>query len=473
MGKTHRGSASPGTVKQVPKARAKGKASPKPKAKASADESSRPSTVLHAAARKAQGDDITCEICTTTPQDTVSLILTSRRLVFVVCACMCFSFLRMSPRRQHIARARQDSKWALHKKVSIAGNAEELQPAGPFCEECFCIGNEVLGYAPQAMEKFATDYSDSASVKSKVEQARESRRSGKLASGQSSASSGVAKCFSQRVRVLDTFAAFTEDELRKLLNKYRVPRLALRKVQSLEIPSRANPALLETVYLFKQEDLPERRGGRDIILESEFELSKSVQVLAPDAQAYKNHSTDVFQRHCAAHFANLEHLVGVELGPISKFVSEHASSRCISDVADASGDDDEPSAFVGVAATAASATGDVAVDAPLFATSVETPKSKRPRASSPGSRRGGATPAQSRPAMSTRGNSVTDFGDDLDADTDVMEVHAGVASTHSCVTCPTGAMACPRCEDSDRAATNFLCVSSSTRLGVRQMGGEF
>ena len=84
--------------------------------------------------------------------------------------------------------------------------------------------------------------------------------------------SAVWQLYKQRVRVMDRFIAFTEDKLRNLIKRYSVPKLSLRKIPYVVVPSRANPSQLEQVYLFQLEDVEARKFGRDMVSESEFAL---------------------------------------------------------------------------------------------------------------------------------------------------------------------------------------------------------
>ena len=160
-----------------------------------------------------------------------------------------------------------------------------------------------------------------------------------------------------RVKIQDQYVAFSEDELRKLLGRYRVPKVALRNVPMIQIPTRADPSQLEVVHLFEDDAKNAGLGGRRIVLESEYELASNSMVLDPRRVAHQGHEQDVLKVVVADSFPSLANLIGHipghtrGVGNIKSFISEHAMQPGAIEEEEVVCEAADPSDFVGVAAS--------------------------------------------------------------------------------------------------------------------------
>ena len=67
----------------------------------------------------------------------------------------------------------QEVKWAMYRKMALAGGQHELIAAGSLCESCCIIGHEVLFYKLDDMDQCVKYFNSNKSIRQKVNQARD------------------------------------------------------------------------------------------------------------------------------------------------------------------------------------------------------------------------------------------------------------------------------------------------------------
>ena len=166
-------------------------------------------------------------------------------------------------------------------------------PIGPLCETCWDLGGAV-GYEPPDCQSFIGDYHKKKKVRDNVETARQNRArsaSSQEASSHSGATKVCSDTFEIQRAIMDVDLR-TEQDLRKELNRARMPKSALVALRSMELPKFSAPNETEVYYCFEPD--PDWKG-----LRGQIEVAKQTR------RVVKKLGRELFTGHAAQSMAKV------------------------------------------------------------------------------------------------------------------------------------------------------------------------
>ena len=116
-----------------------------------------------------------------------------------------------------------------------------------------------------------TTKKNNSTVRKKTAAARASVKGSAASSSAQLARDTVEEVICHRAKMVISVDVYNEEEIKRALNKQRAPKLTLKKLFSMEVPSLAEVGATETVFAFKHTP---RSGARRVDLESELGVMK-------------------------------------------------------------------------------------------------------------------------------------------------------------------------------------------------------
>eukprot|EP00971_Amphidinium_carterae_P352547 6492647-Amphidinium_carterae.1 len=183
-------------------------------------------------------------------------------------------------------RAPQDSEWALYQKADDS-NAD--LPAGEQCYTCFHFHQ--LCFPNLAWQQFLHDYTNNEDFGQKVKDAKAIF---------DSAMEGNRLKFQEEEKIMDawvvgvelekSFLAVSEKEMRQMASLGRVPRMALKGLPSITVPSHMSAEMEEeTLFCFPNPEQPLRVAKLKYVMTNQLLKTK----LQPQHVVYDDQGTDL------------------------------------------------------------------------------------------------------------------------------------------------------------------------------------
>jgi hypothetical protein len=198
----------------------------------------------------------------------------------------------------------QEWKWAAEDNVTDDDGKDHAVAIGGFCDLCFQVGRDVLGYSD--MEKFNKGCAERKDLKEKAMQARRSldaQQSAESAPEEPSAAPAVSvvrKGVELEVEVQQRVRAYSDLALRKLVDVNRLTKANLKDVPEITCPSLTQPGTCINLFAFKRMDTyPHDDEGQDVTIKARVRYDIDSKELAEGHALYDGHAQELYERKAA------------------------------------------------------------------------------------------------------------------------------------------------------------------------------
>lgn len=202
--------------------------------------------------------------------------------------------------------------------MSTKPNGDEVKtPMGSACLGCFTTWKEVFRHEFESLEVLVQACSNP-QVAARVDQAYKVHKN---VEPKTCNPERVDKTIGCTMTLERSFVVLSESELRIAIGAGRLLKAHTRQLHQVSVPSEANPAVDERVYVFRDPERPYRRA----VLSTSLAASSSTELMPASSACFAGQSRHSLRASWQGDRQDVLSLLNARLGTIDDFLVEHGS----------------------------------------------------------------------------------------------------------------------------------------------------
>jgi len=221
----------------------------------------------------------------------------------------------------------QATNWAANDTVQNHKGESAQIAIGDYCEDCFEVGVDILGYASVAAFKASHDAEPKVRETTKIVKAN---RCSPGSAGDVKYNKVMGKVVGFEVEVEKTCRCYTDLHLRNLVDSVRLSKLAMKEIPEVSVPVLSQPGSFQNMYAFPREEKYDAGDeGIDVTMRAKVAYHFETEELGKTKSLYQSHAIDLYRRTTAKALADdgiATVLNRMGMTPLGAFVENYKKS---------------------------------------------------------------------------------------------------------------------------------------------------